>query len=164
MDAQLQLARLTEAVTALTRRGDERHAENVGRMKELQFGMQSQQQSAQFKVQGQQQDLQAKKEAHHRDIQSEQQKAVSAVASEVNALAQSGAASGKVRGYTITPVGIGRYKVTIKGQTLEGDGKDVAGWIHAAGDAKEDAAGDEQARKELRNTRAAYNTERQEGA
>jgi hypothetical protein len=45
------------------------------RMKELQFGMQAQQQSAQIKVQGQQQDLQAKKEAHQLDIQSEQQKA-----------------------------------------------------------------------------------------
>jgi len=45
------------------------------RMKELQFGMQAQQQSAQIKVQGQQADLQAKKEAHQLDIQSEQQKA-----------------------------------------------------------------------------------------
>jgi hypothetical protein len=64
--------------------------------------------------------------------QSEGRKAVNKVAEEINALVRSGAASGKVRGHTITPTGIGRYKVTIQGKALEGDLNDVAGWIHAA--------------------------------
>lgn len=73
--------------------------------------------------------------------QSESRKAVNKIAGEINALVASGKTSGAVRGHPVEQIGLGRYRIRINGQTLEGDQNDLAGWIHAAGDRAEPTPG-----------------------